>query len=136
VEVDIAAGGGDANNLKKIQIIRNNEVWKEFEFNDDRKILHGEWLDTDPIDGISYWNYTDINPDENKKDNKYYITDEADIGVNDPNDMSTNGEMFYYVKVFTEGSNYYDEIFDYYNRELIPRGDDVAWVGPLWVKSE
>lgn len=136
VEVDIAAGGGDANNLKKIQIIRNNEVWKEFEFNDDRKILHGEWLDTDPIDGISYWNYTDINPDENKKDDKYYITDEADIGVNDPDDMSTSGEMVYYVKVFTEGSSYYDEIFDYYNRELIPRGDDVAWVGPLWVKSE
>ncbi|MGV9197615.1 MAG: DUF3604 domain-containing protein [Promethearchaeia archaeon] len=135
IKMDVAAGGGDANNLEKIQIIRNNEVWKEFNFDGEKKIFHGSWLDTDPLEGISYWDYRDLEPEKNKRNGKYYIHEEADIGVEKPEELSTNGEMFYYVKVFTKGSNYYDNIFDNYNRELIPRGNDVAWVGPLWVKN-
>ncbi|MFO8018238.1 MAG: DUF3604 domain-containing protein [Promethearchaeia archaeon] len=135
IELDVAAGGGDANTLKKIQIIRNNEVWKELDFSNDKKIFHGSWVDTDPLEGLSYWDYRDIDPEENKRDGEYYIHDEADIGVDEADELSTNGETFYYIKVFTEGSSYYDGIFDSYNRELIPRGDDVAWVGPLWVRN-
>ena len=42
--------------------------------------------------------------------------------------------MFYYLKVYTDGSAYYNRIFNYYNRELLPRGEDIAWVGPIWIK--
>jgi len=136
VRLDIAAGGGDKNYLKTIEIIKNNELWKHIDLKGEkRRIYHGSWLDNETIQGIDYWNYTNEDPEDHKKGEKYYITEEADIGVKSPDELSTQGEDFYYVKVYTEGSEYYDDIFDYYNRELIPRGDDLAWVGPIWVKS-
>ncbi|MHA1343127.1 MAG: DUF3604 domain-containing protein [Promethearchaeota archaeon] len=136
IKLDVAAGGGDFNFLKKIQIIKNNEVWKEINLRGEKKrIYHGIWHDNDTIKGISYWNYSRVDPDDYKKNNKYYINDEADNGVKNIDDYSTKGQDFYYIKVYSEGSRYYDNIFDYYNTELVPRGDDVAWIGPIWIKT-
>ncbi|MHA1758478.1 MAG: DUF3604 domain-containing protein [Promethearchaeota archaeon] len=135
IRIDVAAGGGDDNYLKKIEIIRNNKVWKSIDLSRDKKrIYHGYFLDNDKIIGTSYWEYRDLNPEDYKKDGKYYINDEADNGVDSPEDLSTHGEMFYYLKVYTDGSAYYNRIFNYYNRELLPRGEDIAWVGPIWIK--
>jgi len=135
VKVDIAAGGGDNNYIKKIEIIRNNKVWKTIDLKGEKKrIYHSAWLDTDLIEGINYWDYTGEDPKTYERKSKYYITENAINGVESPEELSTNGEMFYYIKVITSGSQYYDKIFDYYNRELIPRGDDIAWVGPIWIK--
>ncbi len=47
--------------------------------------------------------------------------------------------MFYCMKVYTEGSEYYDKVSDYYDFKtagLIPRGDDLAGVGPIWVNTQ
>ena len=49
--------------------------------------------------------------------------------------MSTNNETFYYVRVYTVGSAYYNNLYDtdYHNMPLVDRGDDIAWIGPIWV---
>jgi len=138
IKIDVAAGGGDGNYLKKIEIIKNNVVWKSIDLEDQNKrIFHGNWTDTTVITGINYWDYAEIDTEKKpyKNGDKYYINGDADIGVDDLDEMSTQGQDFYYIKVFTEGSVYYDKLYDtnFYNTELVTRGDDVAWVGPIWV---
>lgn len=141
IEITAAAGGGDGNFLRKIEIIRNNEVWKSYDYEDKfQRIAHITLSDNDPIQGINYWEYANINATDEPyfKNGTYYINEDADIGKENPEEYSTNGETFYYVKVYTDGSDYYDEMYNYYTfsgQNTIPRGDDVAWVGPIWVKN-
>lgn len=129
-----ASGGGDEGNvLESIQIIKNNKVIKNYtqdDFGEDTRVFLGSYTDNEEIKGISY------NYGIDKEDGKYYITEEADIGSTRA-EMSTKGEDFYYLKVFTTGSDYYTnpELYpqtvwgDYY----VPKGGDMAWIGPIWV---
>ena len=71
-----------------------------------------------------------------KKGDKYYITEGAHLGVDDKDDYSTDCEDFYYCKVYTEGSKYYNDNFDNYKVPLVERGDDLAWIGPIWIHPQ
>ncbi len=118
----------------KIRVIKNNEIWKENNLDgENSRIVHNTWIDNEPIEGLSYWSYTNINPKDHKKDGKYYTNGQADNGVNSPEDLSTQKECFYYIKFCIEGSEYYNENFDNLSTELVELGDDLAWIGPIWV---
>ena len=104
----IAAGGGAASNeLEKVQIIKNNQVWQEFTpFN---KTMNVTIQDTAPLAGMNY------SGGETRDDGEYYITETADLPSN-PLSMNTNGADVYYLRTFeTEG--------------------DIAWIGPIWVST-
>jgi len=138
ITLNVAAGGGDGNYLKKIEIIKNNDVWKTLDFTGQQKrIYHGEIVDNSTMTGLSYWDYSGVDTSKAPyyKDGKYYINEDANIGVDSLAEMSTNNETFYYIRVHTVGSVYYNNLYDtdYHNMPLIDRGDDVAWVGPIWV---
>jgi len=110
VSVVIGVGGGSsANRIQRVDIFKNNQLWKSV--SPMSLTYQNVWEDTSALTGMSY----DLSAGETRGDGKYYINEEADVS-SDPSALNTSGQDVYYLRMLeSEGG--------------------AAWVGPFWVTT-
>ena len=108
VSVVIGVGGSSANRIQRVDIFKNNQLWKSV--SPMSLTYQNVWEDTSALTGMNY----DL-PQRTRGDGKYYINEEADVS-SDPSALNTSGQDVYYLRMLeSEGG--------------------AAWVGPFWVTT-
>lgn len=114
-------GGIVQNSIKKIEIVKNNENWKTYEYDSDRVYAEIQVDDEEDVTGMTYTG------GETVAGSGYKITPNAKKYLD--NQPSTDGVDVYYIRVTDNfKAQGWDWDCSWYGNQ--------AWVGPIWVEID